>query len=57
GVAGFDAQELATRCLEYAGVIRPYVTDTSKLINEALDRNLRVLFEGAQGTLLDIDHG
>lgn len=57
GVPGFDPQELAAKCLAYAEVIRPYVTDTSKLINAALDRNLRVVFEGAQGTLLDIDHG
>ncbi|MEW6523527.1 MAG: adenylosuccinate synthase [Bacillota bacterium] len=57
GTPGFDAQELASKYLEYAEILRPYVTDTSRLINEALDQGLRVLFEGAQGTLLDIDHG
>lgn len=37
--------------------IGPYITDTSVLINEALDEGRRVLFEGAQGAMLDIDHG
>lgn len=42
---------------EYAEVIKPYVTDTSYLINNALDEGKNVLFEGAQGVMLDIDHG
>ena len=45
---------------EYAGYGRRlsrYVTDTGALVNEALAKKKRVLFEGAQGTLLDIDHG
>jgi adenylosuccinate synthase len=37
--------------------LRDVVADTSLLVNEALDRGRNVLFEGAQGTLLDIDHG
>lgn len=37
--------------------IGDYVLDTSKLINDALDEDKKVLFEGAQGTFLDIDHG
>mgnify|MGYP001135619810 CR=1 FL=1 len=37
--------------------IGDYVSDTSKLINDALDEDKKVLFEGAQGTFLDIDHG
>ncbi|MBL4844891.1 MAG: adenylosuccinate synthase [Planctomycetes bacterium] len=43
--------------LELAEVMRPYVADTSALINEALRAGQRVLFEGAQGVMLDIDHG
>jgi adenylosuccinate synthase len=35
----------------------PFVTDTSLLLEQQLDRDARVLFEGAQGTLLDVDHG
>jgi len=37
--------------------IGDYILDTSKLINDALDEGKRVIFEGAQGTFLDIDHG
>ena len=37
--------------------LAPYVCDTSVLINDALDQGKNILFEGAQGTLLDIDHG
>jgi adenylosuccinate synthase len=43
--------------LGHAERLRPYVADTSLLLNEALDQGKTVLCEGAQGTLLDIDHG
>jgi adenylosuccinate synthase len=43
--------------LELAERIRSLVTDTSALLNRALDEGKSVLFEGAQGTMLDIDHG
>ena len=45
---------------EYARVatqIAPFVTDTEVLLNKAIERRTSVMFEGAQGTLLDIDHG
>ncbi|MGH2659144.1 MAG: adenylosuccinate synthase [Actinomycetota bacterium] len=41
----------------HAQRLRPYVADTSKLIHEGLRAGQSVLFEGAQGTLLDLDHG
>ncbi len=41
----------------YAERIRPYVTNTSYVVNRAAAEGRRLLFEGAQGTLLDIDHG
>ncbi len=41
----------------YAGRINKYIADTSFLVSKALEQNKRVLFEGAQGTMLDIDHG
>ncbi|UQS82115.1 adenylosuccinate synthase [Bombilactobacillus folatiphilus] len=41
----------------YGQQLKPYVVDTSKLINECFDQNENVLFEGAQGIMLDIDHG
>ena len=49
--------EIISTYLGYADRLRPYVTDTSVLLNRALDDGKTVLFEGAQGTLLDIDHG
>jgi adenylosuccinate synthase len=48
---------LAEEYLKLADRLRPYVADTSLLINRALDAGAKVLFEGAQGTLLDLDHG
>jgi adenylosuccinate synthase len=41
----------------YASRIAPLVCDTSRLLNRAIDAGKSVLFEGAQGTMLDIDHG
>ena len=48
---------LADEYLELAAHIRGLVTDTTVLLNRALDGGESVLFEGAQGTMLDIDHG
>jgi len=45
------------RYFEAAAGIVPRLTDVSEFLNGALDRGQRVLFEGAQGTMLDIDHG
>jgi adenylosuccinate synthase len=45
---------------EYAAAseqVRPFVTDTAMLLNQAIARGESVMFEGAQGTMLDIDHG
>lgn len=48
---------IVSEYLGYAERIRPMVTDTSLLLHKALKQGQRVLLEGAQGTLLDIDHG
>lgn len=48
---------IADKYLEMAEQIKPHVTDTSLLVWRALREDKNVLFEGAQGTLLDIDHG
>ncbi|UCE91797.1 MAG: adenylosuccinate synthase [Methanobacteriota archaeon] len=45
---------------DYAGYgrsLKPFITDTGSMISEALSKGRKVLFEGAQGTMLDIDHG
>lgn len=52
-----DPAKIADEYLGYADRLLPYVTDTSLELWEALDAGKQVLFEGAQGTLLDIDHG
>ncbi|MGH3039703.1 MAG: adenylosuccinate synthase [Gaiellaceae bacterium] len=57
GVAPLEVEELAEKMEAYAVRLRPYVADTSLLIDRALRENRRVLLEGAQGTLLDLDHG
>ncbi|MFY0544024.1 adenylosuccinate synthase [Brevibacillus sp. H7] len=54
---GFELNEVLEEYLGYAEIIRPYVTDTSVVLNDAIDRGNRVLFEGAQGVMLDIDQG
>jgi adenylosuccinate synthase len=52
-----DPDEIIEEYTGYAERLRPHVTDTSLLLWEALRDSKQVLFEGAQGTLLDIDHG
>ncbi|GBD96947.1 MAG TPA: adenylosuccinate synthase [Nitrospirae bacterium] len=43
--------------MKYAEYLAPFITDTVVLINDLIEKGKNVLFEGAQGTLLDIDHG
>ena len=54
---GIEIDDVLREYLEYAEAFRPYVTDTSLLLNQALTRGEVVLLEGSQGTLLDVDHG
>ncbi len=54
---GFDAEEIIADYTKYREVIKHYVTDTSVILNDAIDQDRRVLFEGAQGVMLDIDQG
>lgn len=57
GAEGLNADDVLHEYLSYAEQLRPYVTDTSVVLNDAIDAGKRVLFEGAQGVMLDIDHG
>lgn len=52
-----DPAPVIEQYLEFARILSPYITDTSLLVHDALQRGNRVLAEGAQGTLLDIDYG
>jgi adenylosuccinate synthase len=56
-VEPFELEQVAGSHAEYARRLAPYIADTSLLVDEALQEGRRVLFEGAQGTLLDLDHG
>ena len=53
----FEFEEVLETAKGYAQDLSKYVTDTSLLVNNAIDQGKNVLFEGAQGTLLDLDHG
>jgi adenylosuccinate synthase len=53
----FDLEEVWSRFAGYAERLAPFVGDVSLLVDEALRDNKRVLFESAQGTMLDLDHG
>jgi adenylosuccinate synthase len=57
GLEGFSYDEILEEYLGYAEVLRPYITDTSVVLNEAIDAGKDVLFEGAQASMLDIDQG
>ena len=52
-----DADRVADDYLGFAAKLQPFVTDTSRLLQDAFRAGKRVLFEAAQGSLLDVDHG
>jgi adenylosuccinate synthase len=54
---GLEVDEVVDEYLRYAALFKPYVDDTSLLLNRALDQGKNILLEGSQGTLLDVDHG
>ncbi|MFA9556265.1 adenylosuccinate synthase [Evansella sp. AB-rgal1] len=56
-IEGFKKEDILDEYYEYGQQIAKYVTDTSVVLNDALDEGKRVLFEGAQGVMLDIDQG
>jgi adenylosuccinate synthase len=55
--ADIDFSHEVEDTLQFGEKIRAYICDTAELVNHALDEGKSVLFEGAQGTMLDIDHG
>ncbi len=52
-----DAEEIFEKCKLYAQKLVPFITDTTQLLHKAIEQKKSILFEGAQGTLLDLDHG
>lgn len=57
GTEPLDPKGMYEEYSRYAEQIAPFVTDTAVLLNSAIDAGQNVMFEGAQGALLDIDHG
>ena len=57
GAAPLDLEDVAGRAERWAERLRPYIADTSLLVDRALRQDKVVVFEGAQATLLDLDHG
>jgi adenylosuccinate synthase len=57
GAAPLSASEIFAEYRELGKRIAPYVADTVAIINSALKQKKRLIFEGAQGTILDVDHG
>lgn len=52
-----STDDIFEKCREWGGILSQYITDTSVLVNQALDEGKKILLEGAQGTMLDIDFG
>jgi adenylosuccinate synthase len=52
-----EVDEIADQLLSFTDALRPFVADTTLVLNRALDEGKLVLLEGGQGTLLDVDHG
>jgi len=52
-----NPEKLYSEYIKYAEYLAPFITDTVILINRLIDKGKSILFEGAQGTLLDVDHG
>ena len=57
GSSLLDPNQIYSEYVSYGEQLREFIVDTAFLLNEKLQNGSRVLFEGAQGTLLDIDHG
>ncbi len=52
-----DADEIVNQYVQYGKSLAPHITDATNVLHQRIEGGSRVLFEGAQGTLLDIDHG
>ena len=55
--SSLDAEAIIAEYTKFAEALRPLVTDTNRILLDAIDEDKEILFEGAQGSLLDIDHG
>lgn len=53
----YTKQEILDFCSKYAEILSPYICNVSEILKSAIKENKNILFEGAQGTMLDVDHG
>jgi len=56
-ISNQEKKDILKKYREYGQLLKRYVTDVSLYLNQAINENKKILFEGAQGTLLDVDHG
>jgi adenylosuccinate synthase len=52
-----NAEDIYNKCCEHSKVLSPFITNTTEYLHQSLDAGKNILFEGAQGALLDLDHG
>ncbi|MHC4519764.1 MAG: adenylosuccinate synthase [Planctomycetota bacterium] len=57
GAEPLDAEAICAKCKVYAERLVPCITDTTELLHTSIEAGRSILFEGAQGSLLDLDHG
>lgn len=57
GLHTYTVDEICEEYLPYATIMKPYMAETTQMLNEANRAGKKILFEGAQATMLDIDHG
>ncbi|TFB21128.1 adenylosuccinate synthase [Filobacillus milosensis] len=57
GVEKVNVEKVYDQYIELGQQLKPYITDTSQLLDKQIDQNEHILFEGAQGVMLDIDQG
>ncbi len=57
GAEPISADDIFAQCVGYAEAIAPFITDTTEFLHNSIAHGKNLLFEGAQGSLLDIDHG
>ena len=56
-ISNQEKKDILKKYTDYGQLLKKYVTDVSLYLNQAINEDKKILFEGAQGTLLDVDHG
>lgn len=57
GAASIDTETIYAQCRTHSQILKPFICNTTRYLHEAIDAGKNILFEGAQGSLLDLDHG